>query len=153
MQHQFPDLEGVDLGDQANFNYWTQDRIRFADTDLMGHVNNGAYANYLETGRVSILWSAMADIGLDHGWVIARLTLDYVQEVLFPRGSDADPFIHIGTRTMRVGTKSVIFGQGLFVEGTVRAKAISSVVAVDKETGQTILISDPVRAKLLSYAP
>ncbi|MCR9255349.1 MAG: acyl-CoA thioesterase [Alphaproteobacteria bacterium] len=149
--HTFPETGAIDLGNPDSFNYWTDDRIRFADTDQMGHVNNGAYANYLETGRVAILWSAMADIGLDHGWVIARLTLDYVEEVLFPRGADADPFIHIGTRVLKVGTKSVVFGQGLFVDNRVRAKAVSTIVAVDKNG--SIAISDPVREALMRYAP
>jgi len=148
--HDFPDF-GVDFNDTANFNHWTQDRIRFADTDLMGHVNNGAYANYFETGRVSILWSAMHDVGLDHGWVLARLTVDYGAEILFPRGTAADPFIHIGTRTLRVGTKSVAFGQGLFVDGKLHARGVSTVVAVDKSG--SIPIGDAVRAALMKYAP
>jgi acyl-CoA thioester hydrolase len=35
----------------ADFPFLTFDKIRYADTDRQGHVNNAVYATFLETGR------------------------------------------------------------------------------------------------------
>ena len=32
----------------------TYDKVRYADTDRQGHVNNAAFATFCETGRVSV---------------------------------------------------------------------------------------------------
>ena len=35
----------------------TYDKIRYADTDRQGHVNNAVFSTFLETGRVKILYN------------------------------------------------------------------------------------------------
>lgn len=33
------------------------DKIRYADTDRQGHVNNALFSTFLETGRVEVLYN------------------------------------------------------------------------------------------------
>ena len=35
----------------------THDKIRYADTDRQGHVNNANFSTFLETGRTEILYN------------------------------------------------------------------------------------------------
>ncbi len=49
------DAERQALADPATHTLWRQDIIRFADLDILGHVNNVAYMVFFETGRVAFL--------------------------------------------------------------------------------------------------
>ena len=40
------------------------DKLRYADTDRQGHVNNATFATFLETGRVEFLYNDEAPIRL-----------------------------------------------------------------------------------------
>ena len=71
------DLE-VDLGDRSIYSYWNHHVIRFADLDPANHVNNVAYAQYFESGRVAFWCDAERDLAVSGAmWVIARLVIDY----------------------------------------------------------------------------
>ncbi len=39
----------------ADFPFQTYDKVRYADTDRQGHVNNAAFATFLETTTVSVI--------------------------------------------------------------------------------------------------
>lgn len=59
--------------------------IRYSDQDPMGHVNNVAITAYLESGRTALLRHIFAQTPLPkRGMVLARLTVDYLHEILFP---------------------------------------------------------------------
>lgn len=53
----------------------TDIQMRFGDVDSLGHVNNVAYAQYLETARVAYLQP------FELPTVVARLEMDYRREV------------------------------------------------------------------------
>jgi len=56
----------------------THDKVRYADTDRQGHVNNAVFSTYLETGRVEFLYDPKAPLADDGvSFVIARLTLEF----------------------------------------------------------------------------
>ena len=48
-------MRNLDLTDQSSYTYWCEDKIRFADLDTYGHLNNVAYATFAESGRVDFL--------------------------------------------------------------------------------------------------
>ena len=74
------------LTDEALYLYWCEDKIRFADIDTYGHLNNVACATYAETGRVDFLADVVPDSmdGHGEGWVIARLTVDFLKSAYYP---------------------------------------------------------------------
>ncbi|EPK9701331.1 acyl-CoA thioesterase [Pseudomonas aeruginosa] len=68
-----------------DFPIHSSDKIRYADTDRQGHVNNAVFATFLETGRVEIIYDpeiALARPGSE--CVIARLELDLRGELRWP---------------------------------------------------------------------
>lgn len=63
----------------------TSDKIRYADTDRQGHVNNAAFATFCETGRVEILYDPAHPLTSDGGeFVIVSLNLVFKDEIQWP---------------------------------------------------------------------
>lgn len=90
-----------------DYPHVTGDKVRYSDTDRQGHVNNAAFASYLETGRVEILYDPRHPLtGTGCAFVIARLELDYLGEITWPGE------IRVGTRVEKLGRSSVTFGRG-----------------------------------------
>lgn len=121
----------------------SQDKLRYADTDRQGHVNNAVFATFLETGRVEVLYDPerpLADDGAS--FVIARLALDFRAEITWPGTVD------IGTRVGRVGRSSITLDQGLFQDGRLVATAETVIVHVDGESGKGRALSGSARERL-----
>ena len=100
----------LDLKDRASFRFWTPVTIRFSDQDPLGHVNNVAYAAYIEAARTMFLGGLLNpddNPGIDY--VLARVVIDYVKETHYPGTVD------VGGRVTTVGTKSITSGYGVFV--------------------------------------
>lgn len=119
------------------------DKLRYADTDRQGHVNNAVFATFLETGRVEVLYDAddpVSDDGAE--FVVARVELDFRGEIHWPGE------VAIGTGVVRVGTSSVTFRQGLFQKENLVAEAQTVIVQVDAASGTSRPLSDAARARL-----
>ena len=43
------------LSQRAAFPHWLTERVRWSDTDQVGHVNNLSFGTYIETGRTEFL--------------------------------------------------------------------------------------------------
>ena len=126
-----------------DFSGQAYDKLRYGDTDRQGHVNNAVFATFMETGRVELIYSS-DDPLLDDGFsfVLAKLDIDYVAEVLWP-GT-----VEIGTRVTRVGRSSVTMDQAVFQNGRLCAKAETVVVHFDQATRKSHAFSEVQRAKL-----
>lgn len=105
------------------------DKLRYADTDRQGHVNNAVFATFLETGRVEILYDPAAPLAEDGAsFVIANLSLSFRAEINWPGE------VVTGTRVSRLGRSSVTLEQGLFQDGRCVAMAETVIVQVDNTT-------------------
>lgn len=112
----------------TDFLIRTTDKVRYADTDRQGHVNNAVFATFMETGRVEILYAPDAPLappGTE--WVIAHLSLDFLSELRWP-GT-----VTIGTRVLSMGRSSVKLEQGVFQEGVCAATAQTTLVLIDSQ--------------------
>ncbi|MBS1196780.1 MAG: thioesterase [Proteobacteria bacterium] len=105
------------------YSLWTYEKLRYADTDRQGHVNNAIFATMLETGRVELLYNPAAPLH-DQGctFVIASLHLDLHAEITWPGNVD------IGTRIATVGRSSLTIEQALFQNGICAATARTVIV-------------------------
>jgi acyl-CoA thioester hydrolase len=115
-----------ELTDPNVYLHWVDERVRFSDTDAVGHVNNVAFTAYVESGRVAYAFELAARIG-DTGltsMVLRRLEVDYVGEAHYP----AD--LRVGSRLLHVGTTSFVVGTGVFVGNRCVATARSVLVVV-----------------------
>ncbi|WP_415716678.1 acyl-CoA thioesterase [Roseibium sp.] len=124
-----------------DFPLRTTDKLRYADKDRQGHVNNAVFATFLETGRVELLYGgALMEQGA--AFVIARLELDFLSEVNWP-GS-----VEIGTAVKQVGRSSFQLLQTVFQDGKQVAKATTVIVQMNEETRKSHPLSDKARKRL-----
>lgn len=119
------DATPLDLRDPAGYAHWVRDRVRFSDTDALGHVNNVAFAAYCETGRAVFGYEiGWRDVAEGQVFVLRALNLEFLGEAWFPQRVD------IGSRITGVGRTSYDMANGVFVEGRCVATATSTLVLV-----------------------
>jgi len=119
----------------ASFPYVRRERVRFRDCDAMGHVNNAVYSTFLEEARIEVL-GGLTD------FILARVEIDFRAELR------AGEEIEVRTRCSRIGTKSIELEHEIHADGRLAAQAKSVLVAYDYERGQTVPLSEQVRARL-----
>ncbi len=120
----------------------TTHRLRFNDTDALGHVNNAVFAVMLGQGGPELALEAGLPIrGAGQSLVIVRLELDFVREMGWPGD------VRVETELVRLGGRSFTLGQRLVHGGDVCARAQTVLVVLDRETGKGAPI-DPWRERL-----
>ncbi len=137
-------MTAVDLTLKESFPYWSEDVIRFADLDRLGHVNNVAFAVYAETGRVDFLEHAWpgSTAGTGIGWVIVKLNVEFLAQAHYPGRVD------IGTRVLKLGRSSCALGQGLFEGDRCFGRIESVCVWADVRNARSLPLPDDLRAAL-----
>lgn len=134
------------LLDLKDFPLQSVDKIRYSDTDRQGHVNNGTFASYLETGRVELLYSPSITILSNKiSFVIVNLHLNFLKEILWPGQ------VEIGTGIIKIGNSSVKIYQKIFQNDQCVADAESTIVQVENSTGKPSLITEETRNVLQQY--
>ncbi|MCB8874259.1 acyl-CoA thioesterase [Acidisoma silvae] len=133
---------------RETYRVWGREQVRYSDTDAQGHVNNVSYAAYLETGRTTLAQACGLPIGLHNGkhTVLARVEIDYRAEVHWPASLD------LGSAVVKIGRSSVTVIQAIFHGDRCVAMGREVMVMVETATGQSTLIPDDVREKLLTIA-
>jgi len=134
-----PAAEREALMDPATFGLWRKDIIRFADLDVLGHVNNVAYMVFFETGRVAFLEQfGRPPRDREHGpvFVLAHIAADYIEELYYPGTVD------IGTAVRHVGKSSFHLGHGIFTDGECKATATSVIVQVQGRPLRSVPLTD-----------
>ena len=129
-----------------NFPLKTFDKIRYADTDRQGHVNNAVFASFLETGRVEVLYSKELPILTENtSFVIASLKLDFVSEIKWPGK------VQIGTGVLKIGSSSIVLYQELFQNNVCAAKAETIIVQVHNKRKSSVPLSDNAKNILTQW--
>ena len=132
-----------DLTNAGTFRHWTPVSLRFSDEDSMGHINNVAYGAYVEQARVAFIEAFLKPGGAGGiDYVLVNVNIDFHREMHFPGTVD------IGARLIRIGTKSITTGYGLFKDSENVAIAGSVNVFFDIESGKTIPIPEDLRRGL-----
>jgi acyl-CoA thioester hydrolase len=112
--------------------------VRFSDIDVFRHINNVATGQFYDEARFELLSQAYKVAGERGRLVIANFDVAYLREGKYP-GT-----ITVGSGIVRVGERSAVIGQALFLNGQCIGAADSVVVAVDDKGG--VPIPEPVRA-------
>ncbi|MFP5306124.1 MAG: acyl-CoA thioesterase [Gammaproteobacteria bacterium] len=130
----------------SSYRFWVPEHVRFADLDLIGHVNNKAYTTYAESARVVFLQDRRLWVpGELRTNVIARLEIDYLSELHFPAE------LRIGVRVLKIGRSSFTLGLGIFAGETCSATAVTVLVRVDASTRKAVELTAEERARLEPY--
>ena len=119
---------------------------RWMDNDIYGHVNNVHYYSYFDTAvNQFLIESGVLDI--HHGEVVGfvvETACSYFSPIAFP------DLVHAGIRVGRIGNSSVQYELGLFRNDDTQLAAAGSFthVYVNRATGKSVPVPDPVRAVL-----
>ncbi len=134
----------VSTQDLASYPFWTDEKLRNADTDRQGHVNNAVFATFFEAGRIEVLIDPrIKAITTGTSIVVVRLLIDYRKELFFP-GS-----VRIGSRIDRVGKTSFLFKQSLQSSDGEVAHAEATCVLIDPTSHKPTPVPDALRSFLL----
>lgn len=123
---------------------WTEDVLRFRDTDANGHVNNSVFSVFCESGRVHYLHDIL-DTRRIPGifFVVARLAVDFRGELYYPGR------VRCGTWLPAIGRSSLTFMQGLFDgSGRLVGNSQATVVHMDLATRRPTPIDETLRARI-----
>jgi acyl-CoA thioester hydrolase len=128
---------------RSAYKHWTSVTLRYGDTDRQGHINKAVYCTLYESGRVAFLFTEEGSIVEAEGanLVIARLALDYLQEMKFPGTAE------IGSKVLAIGRSSFHVGQGIFMGVTCYSTADSVIVLINPQTKR----STPLTARLIEH--
>ncbi len=121
----------------------TTHRLRFNDTDRLGHVNNAVFAVMLEQGRSEL--AVASGLPVESGGealVIVRLELDFLREMAWPGE------VVIETEVARLGTKSFQLRQRLVSGGGLCARATTVLVVMDRATRKAVPLTQGWRDAL-----
>jgi acyl-CoA thioester hydrolase len=138
--------DDIDLTDRDTFQSWYREKLRFSDTDMIGHVNNVAFAALIESGRVNFTHNGVIT-GMPPGLLVVmrHISLDYRAELHWPADID------VGSRLLRIGSSSFAIGNGVFDGDLCAATSVTTLVVIDRETRRPAAIPDAVRAGLEAY--
>jgi len=130
------------------YHHETHITVRFADLDVMGHLNHAKYLTFMEQARILYIQQVCE---LEKGWenfgiILASLSCDYHQPVAFAE------VVSIYTRCNRLGGKSFDLEYVLTNE---KAETVATgktvLVAFDYHTNQTVPIPEAWRDKITAY--
>jgi acyl-CoA thioester hydrolase len=124
--HSFGLPSGFDPRRREGYRVWTEIPIRFSDQDVMGHVNNAVIATYFEHARCLHLIPKIVRPETPHlNIVLARIVIDYRQEILYPGRVD------VGIKIARIGNKSFVVAGAIFSGDTCAVTSEATIVFFD----------------------
>lgn len=141
-----PDPQGW-LG---KFHFSIPIKVRYFETDMLGHVNNVSYFIYFEQGRVEYL----EHLGLSEDLfneekvcVVADLQCHFLAQIFIK-----EP-LKLCVRVAKLGRSSFDLEYALVEAATGQPKAVGrgAMVHIDKSTGKSWPIPDAVRDKIFSF--
>lgn len=116
--------------------------VRFCDTDMIGHINNTAIAQYAESGRVSILQATELPA---KSMILVNINIDFVGQMHL--GDE----VWVETWVSKFGNTSVTLAQEIFANGVVCARTRSVIVTFDYETNRPTPVPDELRARFEAF--
>ena len=129
------------------FTSETQLRVRYAETDQMGVVYHGNYAEYFEMGRVE--W--LRNLGLSYAFMegngimlpVVSLTINYKKPARY------DDLVTVRTILKKQESVRIEFDYEIYNEtGELLTTGYSMLVFVDMKTGRPVLPPDYVLEKI-----
>jgi acyl-CoA thioester hydrolase len=106
---------------------------RFADLDLLGHINNVAMAGLFEHGRG--MFNHAIDVerrAPGQRWLIVKVEINYLAESFFPAP------VEIASGVSRIGTSSWDIASAAFQNEKCVATCVTTIVLTDKDGSSPI---------------
>ena len=137
----------LDLTDRQIYGFATEERLRFADVDANGHINNGAFLQLLESARVSYLGDVVRSGLPRFRLVVGRLEIDFKRQMFHPGRASAC------ARLLEVHERKCVIGHGLFDgDGQCTAVLKAIMVSLNEQTHRSMPFEPEVRTALEKFA-
>lgn len=123
---------------------YTEDiKVRFYETDALGHVNNTVIPAWFETGRLPVfeLFTEQGD-PYEISLIVANLNVDFLRPVYFGH------MVTLKTYIARIGSSSFDIGSEVWQQGELCAKGTSVLVNFDYKNQRSVAIAESIRHKL-----
>nr|WP_260409467.1 thioesterase family protein [Pedobacter cryoconitis] len=144
-----PDIKSDKPSNTDSFRYKFQIETRFADFDMMGHVNNVTYFTYLEIARTKYWSHAISWDWEKTGVVVAQASMDYINPIFIKDK------ISIYVRTSRIGNSSFdldyIIVKHLGDTEQICSRGKTVCVAFDYATQKAISIPEAEKNQMIQY--
>lgn len=127
-------------------------RVRWSDLDSYDHVNNVKFFDYVQEGRIAFSEAVSTEMARTRGdgttdylWMVVRQDVDYMTQLEFRM----EPY-EVATGVTNVGRSSMSFCSEIRGDGTLYARAATTVVCADA-TGRPVSIPEGWRHVLEPY--
>ena len=127
---------------------YTEDiKVRFYETDALGHVNNTVIPAWFETGRLPV-FELFTEQGNPYeiSLIVANLNVDFVRPVYFGHT------VTLKTYISRIGKSSFDVGSEVWQQGELCAKGTTILVNYDYKNEGSVAIAQSIRDKLIAHA-
>jgi len=134
----------------AEYNFFIPIQVRYADLDAQWHVNNSRFLTFMEQCRLDYL----QQLGLFDGETFLDLRLIIADvHVSYKAPITLNQKIRVGTRTLKIGNKSIQFEYVIEDEETGEVCGTGEVVGVCYNfwTHETMTVPDEWRKKLSEF--
>lgn len=128
--------------------YETKITVRFAETDLLGHVNNASYFIYFEQARIEFFNELGARMDRSEWqFILASAKCDFMKQAYFAQE------LSILTHVSRIGNKSFQLIQPVYdaKSGTEIARGESTIIYFDYKAQKSESVPEHLREKLKKY--
>lgn len=118
--------------------------VRFADCDMMGHVNNAVYLSYFEQARMQYFSQIVGENWnwQKEGMILVKNEVEY----LFPIFLNDKPEIIV--KLVEIGTKSFTLAYHVFVKEKQVAKGFSKLVCFDFTINKSVEVFPKLKTAL-----
>lgn len=130
------------------FKFSVPIKIRYCETDMLGHVNNVSYFMYFEQGRIEYFENLNltdALFGKHAVSVVADLECQYLMQLYLKDKMN----LHV--RAARIGRSSIEIEYAIVVEGALKAAGRGTIVLVDTKTGKSTPIPQFARDEIAAF--
>jgi acyl-CoA thioester hydrolase len=130
---------------RSDFAFFMPMPTRWADLDMIGHVNNAMFFTFDESVRLEYfgeMFSGDAKFWKEYGLILARIECDFIAQLKHPSK------LELGFRIARMGKSSMGTIAGHFNDGKLVAVSRGVLVWFDYNNQKTIPLPDPVRAMI-----
>lgn len=130
------------------FHFSIPIKVRYSETDLIGHVNNVSYFMYFEQGRIEYFenLTLTEDLFSDKAVsVVASQECQYLAPIYLK-----DP-LKLHVRVARMGRSSLDLEYALIVHDQLKAAGRGTIVLIDTKSGKSTPIPDTAREIIRSF--
>jgi acyl-CoA thioester hydrolase len=139
-----------DSPNRAQFRHFTELPVRWGDMDMLGHINNVIFFRYIESARIAYfdhLLGADPKIWGGEGPILAEIQCRFIQQLHYPAQ------LEIGTRTLRIGGRSLQLECAIFRWGEEMPAASSraAIVWFDYKQQAAVTVPEALRETIRRY--